>query len=329
MEIMKYAEININQKLFGEENIVYDWSETASAILIYMKSKSRSGKCPVCGEMSDSYHGTYERKIQGTPIRMKTTYLYLKAHKYKCLNNDCRKKVFMEKLSFASTRSVRTFELESIILCVSIFLSNEGSSKVLGLMGIKVSDNTIKRIYDKMLIDPEENIEGVGIDDVAIRKGQSYATAIYDLKDRHLVALLEGRDSDTLKTWLRTHTKIKIVARDRASAYARAISEILPDCTQIADRFHLIANLIDRMREVLKEELPAELFIKNGEILENAPEKVKVLRIEPESKQLEKIDYDNSVPTDENGIPVSYDKGLHVNSTQYKTQAENRKKNRR
>jgi hypothetical protein len=235
----------------------------------------------------------------------------------------------MEKLSFASIRSVRTTELESIIMCVSIFLSNEGSSKVLGLMGIKVSDNTIKRIYDKILIDPEENIEGVGIDDVAIRKGQSYATAIYDIKDRHLVALLEGRDSDTLKTWLKTHTKIKIVARDRASAYARAISEILPDCTQIADRFHLIANLIDRMREIFKEELPAELFIKNGEILENTPEKVKILRIEPESKQLEKYSYDNEISVDENGIPVSYDKGLHVGSTQYKIQSENRKKNRR
>lgn len=326
---MRYAEININEKLFGEENILYDCSETEREIIVYMKSKSRNGKCTVCGEMSVSYHGTYERKIQSTPIRLKTTYLSIKAYKYKCLNNDCKQKVFMEKLTFASARSVRTSELESIILCVSIFLSNEGSSKVLGLMGIKVSDNTIKRIYDKMVIDPEENIEGVGIDDVAIRKGQSYATAVYDLKDRHLVALLEDRNADTLKKWLKTHTKIKTVARDRASAYASAISEILPDCTQIADRFHLIANLIDRMREIFKEELPAEVFIKDGEILEKVPEKVKVLRIEPESEQLEKYSYDNEIPFDENGIYVSYDKGLNVGSTQYKKQAENRKKNRR
>ena len=34
------------------------------------------------------------------------------------------------------------------------------------------------------------------------------------------------------------HHKVRIVARDRASAYATAISEILPDCIQVADRFH-------------------------------------------------------------------------------------------
>ena len=326
---MRYKEVNINQKLFGAENIVYDWVESEKEIVIYIKSKSRIGNCPICGELSGSYHGTYELKLQSVPKRMKTTYLYIKAYKYNCENNDCLQKVFMEKLSFASRRSVRTCELESIILCVSIFLSNEGASKVLGLMGIKVSDNTIKRIYDKMAIEPEENIEGAGIDDVAIRKGQSYATAIYDLADRHLVALLEGRDAETLKTWLKTHTKIKTVARDRASAYAKAISEILPDCMQVADRFHLIANLIDKMREIFKEEIPAELFIKDGEVLDYTPEKEKVLRIEPDSKQLEKYNYDNEIPVDENGSPVSYDRGLHVGSTQYKTQAESRKKNRR
>jgi transposase len=244
------------------------------------------------------------------------------------MSDDCTQKVFMENLSFAPPRSVRTTELENIILCVSIFLSNEGASKVLGLMGIKVSDDTIKRIYDKIPIDPEENIESVGIDDVAIRKGHSYATAIYDLKDRHLVALLDGRDIETLKSWLKTHTKIKIVVRDRASAYAKAISEILPACTQVADRFHLIANLIEKMREIFKTEIPAELFIKNSEVLDDAPEKTKILKVEPGSKQLEKYKYDNSVPADENEKPIFYDSGLHLTSTQYKTQAENRKKNR-
>jgi len=325
---MKYTEININKKIFGEESIVYDWIETENEIHIHMKSKNRSGKCPLCGEESREYHATYKRKIQSVPIRMKTTYLNIRAYKYKCRNTSCVQKVFIEKLPYASARSVRTAELESVIVCVSIFLSGEGASKVLGLMGIKVSGDTIKRIYDKMPIHSEENIEAVGIDDVAIRKGHNYATAIYDLNDHHLVALLEGRDADTLKDWLKTHTKIKTVARDRANAYARAISEILPDCMQVADRFHLIANLIEKMREIFKAELPAEIFIKTNEILGNTPEKVKALRIEPKSTQLEKYNYDNESPVDERGNLVSYDTGLDIESKQYKTQAENRKKNR-
>lgn len=83
-------------------------------------------------------------------------------------------------------------------------------------------------------------MEEIGVDDVAIRKGQTYATAIYDLRDHHLIALLDGRDGEPLKEWLRSHNKVRLVARDRASAYASAINEILPDCMQVADRFHLL-----------------------------------------------------------------------------------------
>jgi len=76
----------------------------------------------------------------------------------------------------------------------------------------------------------------VGIDDVATRKGQKYATAVYDMKDHHLVA------------------------RDRVSAYVNAINEILPDCIQVADRFHLLQNLIEQMKQVqgITEQLKAE-----------------------------------------------------------------------
>ena len=268
---MKYTEIKINKHLFGADNIIYNWEETDREIKVYIKTKSRSSNCPSCGNASNAYHATYKRVIQSVPIRMKTTYLHVTAYKYNCTNVSCAKKVFMENLPYAPSRKVRTSELESVILCVSIFLSNEGASNVLGMMGIKVSGDTIKRIYNKMPIEPEENIEAIGIDDVALRKGHSYATAIYDLSDHHLVALLAGRDAETVKAWLKTHTKIKTVARDRASAYASAVSEILPDCTQVADRFHLIANLIEKMRDIFKAELPAEILIKDGEVQMRAP----------------------------------------------------------
>ena len=100
----------------------------------------------------------------------------------------------------------------------------------------------------------------MGIDDVAIRKGVSYATAIYDLKDHSLLALLEGREARTLEEWLKDHPKIKKVARDRANAYAKAISNILPNCIQIADRFHLFENLIEHLKDIFYKELYQRLL---------------------------------------------------------------------
>jgi transposase len=327
---MKYSEFSVNKKLFGDDYVVYDWKESDEEVHIFLKSKTGTGKCPECDQESNSLHATYQRNIQITPINMKTTYVHVLAYKYDCCNDECTVKVFMEELSFAGPSQVRSTELNLLILAVSIFLSNEGSSRVLRLIGIKVSNDTIKRIYDSIVIKDEADVDAVGIDDVAIRKGQSYATAIYDLKDHHLIALLNGRDAETLKEWLKNHSKIRVVARDRASAYANAINEILPDCIQVADRFHLLQNLIERMKDIFNVELPKEIFIKDGEVMDSAPEKVKKLKVSPDSKQLNEYDYNNEAPVDEDGNLVSYDsKNRNPNRESYRKQAESRKKNSR
>ncbi|MHC1746815.1 MAG: ISL3 family transposase [Cellulosilyticaceae bacterium] len=323
---MKYKELNINEKLFGKDYVIYDWLESDEEIHIYIKSKSHTAICPNCGEPSSSFHATYVRKIQAIPMHLKTTYLHVTAYKYKCLNEACETKVIMEILAFASLSQVRTTELTALILAVSIFLSNEGASKVLSLIGVKVSNDTIKRIYNRIMIEDDPHVEAVGIDDVAIRKGQTYATAIYDLNDHHMIALLEGRDADTLKEWLKGHKKIKLVVRDRASAYAKAINEILPECTQVADRFHLLQNLLERIRDIFKVELPKEIFIKDGQVLHTKPKQVKVLKIDPLSEKLDKYTYNNDSPVDENGSIIIYDNKKHdLDTTQYRNHAESRK----
>jgi len=325
---MKYNEINLNRKLFGDEYLVYDWEEEEDTITIFVKSQDSSCHCPTCGKSSDSIHATYHRNLQMIPIRMKHTRVDVIAYKYDCLNKDCSRKVFMEALPFASHYQTRTNDLNSLILAFSIFMSNEGTSKVLKLLGIHISNDSIKRLYDKIEIEDYEHVESVGIDDVAIRKGQTYATAIYDAKTRDLIALLDGRDAETLKKWLRNHSKIKIVSRDRASAYAKAINEVLPECIQVADRFHLFQNLLERMKEVFKEELPKNIFIRDGKMMEGTIEKEKKLKVSLDSKILTTLSYDNTAPVDEEGNVIVYDnKNRNLNSPQYKKQAEGRKKN--
>ena len=209
-----------------------------------------------------------------------------------------------------------------------MFLSNEGTSKVLKHLGITVSNDSVKRLIDKIIIKDDSDVESVGIDDVAIRKGQSYATAIYDMHDHHLIALLEGRDKETVAEWLKRHDKIKLVARDRATAYAAAISEVLPECTQVADRFHLLQNLIEKMKDIFKSELPAEIFIEDGKILETAPEKVSVLKVTPDDEILNQYNYDDTAPMDEDGEVIEYDdSATDKNNKQHQQHAESRKKN--
>ncbi len=271
---MKYTPTQDYSFLLDENHYLYNHVENEDSLHIYIKSKEHGCKCPICEKMSTKLHATYRRKFQDTPIHCKQTFLHANVYKYDCENQDCECKVFMEDLPFAKASQVRTDALNTLILAVSMFLSNEGASKVLALLGVQVSNGTIQRLYDRIEFIDNPDVEEIGIDDVAIRKGQTYATAIYDLKDHHLIALLDGRDGIPLKEWLKSHTKVRLVARDRANAYASAINEILPECIQVADKFHLLQNLLGYMKNIFKEEMPAHLYIQNGEISEKAPEKI-------------------------------------------------------
>ena len=63
--------------------------------------------------------------------------------------------------------------------------------------------------------------------------------------DSHIpVAILEGRDGSALKAWLSKNKQVTTVTCDRASAYAKAVGEILSDCMQMADRFHMLQYLL-------------------------------------------------------------------------------------
>ena len=324
--MMKYYETNDYSFLLGSNHFIYDHTEDKNTLHLYVKSRPHSCKCPVCGQDSTDLHATYKRKFQDTPIRCKQTFLHTNVFKYNCLNPACSRKVFMEVLPFAKASQVRTDALNSLILGVSMFLSNEGASKVLALLGVTVSNDTIQRMYDRIEFVDDPDIEGIGVDDVAIRKGQTYATAIYDLKDHHLIALLEGREAAPFKEWLNKHKKIKLVTRDRASAYATAINEILPDCVQVADRFHLLQNLLNYLKDIFKEEIPSQVYVKNGLVLDHAPEKI-MREKKPDKTYLDTLHYDNEPPQNPDGSELVYDNKKHdLTSIQYKKHAENRKK---
>lgn len=60
-----------------------------------------------------------------------------------------------------------------------------------------------------------------------------------------------------MKEWLKHNKQVKTVTRDRASAYAKALSEELPDVMQIADWFHLHQNLLEAIKKALNQAIPA------------------------------------------------------------------------
>src|SRR3954468_15529220 len=66
---------------------------------------------------------------------------------------------------------------------------------------------------------------------------------IVDLERHRVVDLLPERSAATLTDWLRQQPGIEVVARDRSTEYASGTASGAPAAVQVADRWHLLANM--------------------------------------------------------------------------------------
>ena len=84
-----------------------------------------------------------------------------------------------------------------------------------------------------------------------MRRADTYATILINIETGKPVDLLADRTAEAVLPWLKSHQEIDVVSRDRASAYADAVSRALPHATQVADRYHLIQNLREHLQQFL------------------------------------------------------------------------------
>ena len=294
-------------------------------LILDLDSEINECKCPICGMVSNKSIATYWRDVEDVPYNFESIWLHIHAHKFICENTDCPKKYFDETLPFARKHKVKTDNFIQFILTLSIFMSSTSTSLILSLLGTSVSADVVDSIIQKIEVTDNLDIEGIGVDDIAKRKGQSYATAIYDLEDHHLVALLDGRDAKEFEEWLKQHPKIKTIARDRASAYATAINKVLPDCIQVADRFHLFDNLIKHLKDIFYDKMPNKIFIKDNQIIDTPVKKVAKEIANIDYQKLKNMKYDNTPPRDKNGEIIIFDnRKRDFDSKQYVEQKQRR-----
>lgn len=270
----------------------------------------------------------HSRKIKDTPIHNKNFYINIEVREFKCKNKNCVTKTFSEELPFVAKKQVRTYALTEFILIHAIYMSSNCTSLILSFLGVNVSTDTVDNILKKIKIKDNSDVEMIGIDDVAIRKGISYANAIYALKTHHLIALLKGREKDDIIPWLKAYPKIIVVARDRASSYADAINEVLLEAVQIADRFHLFQNLITYLKDLFYSEISDKIVIKDGKVLDKKATKVIKELANIDENKLNSLSYNNDSPIDENGEIIDFiDLQYDLNDKLHQQQAENRQKN--
>jgi len=123
--------------------------------------------------------------------------------------------------------------------------SGEVASRLAPRLGMQVALTTLLRRVRAVPVAPAGKVRVLGVDEFAWKQGQTYGTILVDLELRRPVDLLPDRAEETLQAWLRTHPEIEIISRDRAGEYAAAARKGPPQAQQVADRFHLLLNLLE------------------------------------------------------------------------------------
>jgi transposase len=259
-------------------------------LLIQLALTEPKASCPDCLQPTWRIHGRYWRTLSDLSWATTPVQLRLHARRFRCETPSCKRKTFTERLSELAPHYARaTARLSDIQTDIGLALGGAAGARRLLNQGLPGSRNTVLRRV-RRFSRPETSIpEVVGVDDFAKRKGHTYGTIIVDLERHRPVDLLPDRTADTVADWMKAHPEIRVVARDRAEAYASGVKQGAPQATQVADRWHLLKNLREAIetefsfRPTLPWQPPIETSQEESSISSHDPEPLPPEAIYPDT----------------------------------------------
>jgi transposase len=213
-----------------------------------------SAVCPGCQSISRSRHSRYWRSLQDLPIQGTPMLIRLHVGRWHCRNAGCERRIFTERaFKVCAPHARQTKRTDEIIAVVGRALGGRPGQRLMSKLGIPLSAETlIRRVKGAARLPALPQVVRVlGVDDWAWRKGQNFGTILVDLERSQVVDLLPTRSADSLVEWLAQHPEVTTVSRDRQGVYAEGARLGAPKAVQVADRFHLVLNLIQAVERHL------------------------------------------------------------------------------
>ncbi len=193
-------------------------------------------------------HSRYRRVVRDLPINGKAVVLLLHIHKFYCKEPACPRRVEASRLpQLTPPHGQHTAGLRLFLATLGREAGGAGGARIAAGMGLQVTSRTLLRVLHAQPLSEPESPRIIGLDDWAWKKRSRYGAIVVDLERGRPIALLEQRSVAVVAAWLRKHPTIEVVARDRSEEFAAAIREALPQAVQVADRFHLISNLVEHL----------------------------------------------------------------------------------
>jgi len=114
-------------------------------------------------------------------------------------------------------------------------------------------------------------VENIGMDETAARRGHDYVTLFVDLDERKTIFVTEGKGNETIAEFvedLHEHKgmaeNIKNVSCDMSPAFIKGINENLPNANIVFDKFHIVKIINHAVDQVRKQEVKTNPILKES-----------------------------------------------------------------
>ena len=225
---------------------------TPERLIAVISAQSPIALCTVCHHSAERIHSRYIRCIADVAWGEYCVQLQWHIRKFFCANSTCPRQIFSEQYpEFVAPSSRITQRLVHQLQAIAVACGGRSGSRLTVPLHIPTLPKTLLRRLLERPLPTTPPVRRLGVDDWAWKKGKRYGTILIDHDRKAIIDILPERSTKSFAAWLREHPTVRVITRDRGSIYAKAATLAAPQAQQVADRFHLVQNLVEMLKILL------------------------------------------------------------------------------
>ena len=267
--------------------VVEMWEEKGE-YRIRVESTMEGTDCRKCGRKIEKSHG-HDREIEVRHLSIlgKPVYILMRPRRYKCphCSKECKKVTTTQRVNWYNPKNSLSRRYEEYLLVNLVNSTIQDVSIKERISYDKVRGVLKKRVTDKVDWSKIENINVLGLDEIAVEKGHKNYLVIVTSRGEDgeitLLGVLKDRKKATVKKFLQSmpahlQMTVKSVCSDMYDGYINAAYEVFSqgpvvrieddveqisemirseDVSVVVDRFHVAKKYREALEKVRKKEM--------------------------------------------------------------------------
>jgi transposase len=157
-------------------------------LLLQVASTACESACPVCQCHTSRIHSHYTRQAADVACGGRQVRLILHVRKFFCMNQNCPRKIFTERLTaFLEPWARVTTRLSQEIEAIGLATCGRLGARLGARLSIETERPSILRRVMKCATKTTDKVRHLGVDDFSFRRGRTFGTVMVDLQQHQIL----------------------------------------------------------------------------------------------------------------------------------------------